>query len=200
MEIDRPSLNDRYASLDELKAAERKGVDYGTVVLARPDSDIAVIAPHGGWIEPGTSEIARGIAGDDLNLFLFEGLRSRPHRDLHITSGRFDDPDCLALIAACETVVAIHGSRDDREHDILIGGRDMDGRSAMLDALVAHEWDAAEAPASGYLSGLGIRNICNRGATGRGVQLEIRASLRKRLVVDHNELAGLARAIRLALP
>ena len=58
-----------------------------------PDrSDVAVVAIHGGKIEPGTSELARAVARDDHPFYLFEGLKPQGNRDLHISSGRFDDP------------------------------------------------------------------------------------------------------------
>jgi phage replication-related protein YjqB (UPF0714/DUF867 family) len=53
---------------------------------------VAVIAPHGGGIEPGTSELATAIAGDDFSLYLFEGLKSAGNGELHITSTNFDEP------------------------------------------------------------------------------------------------------------
>jgi phage replication-related protein YjqB (UPF0714/DUF867 family) len=55
---------------------------------------VAIIAPHGGKIEPGTSEIAAAIAGDDYSLYRFQGLRDRPREELHITSAKFDEPTC----------------------------------------------------------------------------------------------------------
>jgi phage replication-related protein YjqB (UPF0714/DUF867 family) len=50
-------MADKYASFQELERGERRGV-YGVRSCLRR-ATIAVIAPHGGSIEPGTSEIAR---------------------------------------------------------------------------------------------------------------------------------------------
>ena len=36
---------------------------------------VAIIAPHGGKIEPGTSEIVRSIAAEDYNFCAFEGIK-----------------------------------------------------------------------------------------------------------------------------
>ena len=74
-----------------------------------------MIAPHGGKIEPGSSEIAAAIAGESHSLYSFDGLRRRPHRDLHITSTNFDEPRCENLIATHDIVVSMHGL--DGEHD-----------------------------------------------------------------------------------
>jgi phage replication-related protein YjqB (UPF0714/DUF867 family) len=67
------------------------------------------VAPHGGGIEPGTSELADAIAGSDLSFYTFEGLKSSGNTDLHITSTRFDEPMCLTLLASSSVVVTLHG-------------------------------------------------------------------------------------------
>jgi poly-gamma-glutamate hydrolase-like protein len=60
----------------------------------------ALVAPHGGGIEPGTSELADAIAASDLSFYTFEGLKPSGNTDLHITSTRFDEPMCLTLLAS----------------------------------------------------------------------------------------------------
>jgi hypothetical protein len=72
---------------------------------------VAIIAPHGGKIEPWTSAIATAIAADDYCLYCFEGRKRRENRDLHITSTHFDEPQCLTLVSGCDQVVAVHGAR-----------------------------------------------------------------------------------------
>jgi phage replication-related protein YjqB (UPF0714/DUF867 family) len=67
------------------------GVRHQTQGFDRLGSDVCIIAPHGGKIEKWTSEIATALAGDDYNLYLFEGLKRAKNRDLHITSSRFDE-------------------------------------------------------------------------------------------------------------
>jgi phage replication-related protein YjqB (UPF0714/DUF867 family) len=61
-----------------------------------PESRIAIIAPHGGGIEPGSSTIARAIAGEDINMYLFEGIKvAKGNAIVHIASHHFDEPRCL---------------------------------------------------------------------------------------------------------
>jgi hypothetical protein len=97
------NMADKYASFQELERAERRGVYR---VLSRPrKATIAVIAPHGGKIEPGTSEIARKIAGADFSFYAFEGRKKRHNKSLHITSTRFDEPICLALIGGADCIL-----------------------------------------------------------------------------------------------
>ena len=64
-----------YRSYADLAAAQAEGVDYRVVVIPRATSRVAIVAPHGGSMEAHTSSIARQIAGTDLNLYLFEGIR-----------------------------------------------------------------------------------------------------------------------------
>lgn len=67
---------DKYANYDDLKQHEKEGEDY--VILSREGySGIAVIAPHGGGIEPGTVDIADGIAGGRHSFYAFKGIKKK---------------------------------------------------------------------------------------------------------------------------
>lgn len=55
-----PIRRDKYGSFQELAAGERCGVDF-SIYAVRRDSPVAIIAPHGGMIDPGTSDLARAI-------------------------------------------------------------------------------------------------------------------------------------------
>jgi phage replication-related protein YjqB (UPF0714/DUF867 family) len=165
-----------YSSFAELSTNHVRGRDFEIDVVRRAESGIAVIAPHGGGIELGTSEIARAIATDEFNLYLFEGLKSSGnYAALHLTSHLFDEPECLALIARCPVVVTIHGCRG-VEHEVLLGGRHRELTDQLSEALsavkIANKTDGHPFP------GAEPRNICNRGLTGRGAQLEITTALR----------------------
>src|SRR5215470_16192528 len=100
---------DRYRSYADLMANEREGIDYSIASLDRR-SPVTIIAPHGGQIEPPTSELAIAIAADDYNAYCFEGLRrGRKHHELHVTSNSFDEPIGCELITRSDIVVALHG-------------------------------------------------------------------------------------------
>lgn len=165
-----------YRSFADLAAAQKHQEDYRIVVRRVQDSRIAVIAPHGGEIEDGTSGIATEIAGDTHNLYLFEGTRSsHNYRALHLTSHRFDEPNCLSLLSDCDYVIAVHGCRGATDK-VFLGGLD----TALKD-LIHGEMRAAGFPvlADGHpYPALHELNICNRGARRRGVQIEITQSLR----------------------
>lgn len=166
---------DCHASFDSLSRAHREGIDYH-VTVERRGSGVAIVAPHGGRIERGTSEVARAIAGDDFDLYLFEGaLPALNFETLHITSTRFDEPRALALIADCDAVLAVHGVADTGER-ALIGGRDRTLACAIADQLHLR---GVRACTSGHrYPGLDPLNLCNRGRSGAGVQLELSDRLR----------------------
>jgi len=166
-----------YRSYADLAAQQQRGRDFDIIVQRRIGCPVAVIAPHGGGIEDGTSEIATAIAGTWFNLYLLEGRRpSHNYRALHLTSHRFDEPECLALIADCSHVVSIHGCAGSGER-VLLGGRDHELKQALADALdrrgIVSELTGHRFPA------IHGDNIVNRGARGRGVQLEITHALRR---------------------
>ena len=68
-------MADKYPNFEALSREKIEGRDYRIVVEHEGRSRaIAVIAPHAGKIEPGTSVLAREIAGDDYCIYLFEGI------------------------------------------------------------------------------------------------------------------------------
>jgi len=169
-----------------LIADDHAGRDY-TIRLQRRDSRIAIIAPHGGKIEWGTSQIAEAIAGETYRFFSFEGdMRSGNYDALHVTSTAYDEPNCMHLISTCETVVAIHGWDDVKRNKaptVYLGGRDETLREEIGRELRKVTFSVAEFtdPTNEYRGEL-QNNICNRGKSGRGVQLEIPKSLRNTLI------------------
>lgn len=170
------AMRDKYDSYAALATHERRGTDYEIHALERPNAIALIVAPHGGSIEVGTSELASLIAGDEHSLFTFDGLKARGrNRDLHITSHNFDHPQCLALAARHTVVLGVHGCQGE-ESQIYVGGLD-----EPLTSLLASSLSAAGFPvnATGHrYPGRNPRNICNRGARSRGAQLEFTLDLR----------------------
>lgn len=189
---------DRYSSFAQLERGETKGVDYDIRTVRRP-SPVAIIAPHGGEIEPGTTSIAEATAGSTFNFYSFIGLKpGRPHGDLHIASTSFDEPKCCAIVENCDIVVAVHGRADRNDpKTVWLGGRFISLRDAIAAALskasfVAHAVD-------GQLAGTASSNICNRGTRAAGVQLELPRSLRDELQKYPTRLFEFSNVIRSAI-
>jgi phage replication-related protein YjqB (UPF0714/DUF867 family) len=169
---------DKYSSFAELAAGEDAGA-YRIVSTPR-GSAAAIIAPHGGNIEPGTSELARAVAGRELSLYLFEGRKEQANSTLHITSTSFDAPHAFELVGSAASCVAFHGERGEAEAVIYIGGRDETLANAFKEHLhaAAFEVRVHENP---NLQGKHPQNICNRTQSGSGVQLELSKALRLEL-------------------
>jgi phage replication-related protein YjqB (UPF0714/DUF867 family) len=168
-------MADKYTCMAELESGEAVDRDYRIRLLDRSGSAVVVLAPHGGTIEVGTSELAELIAGAEHSLFVFEGLKPRgTNRDLHLTSHRFDHPACISLTLRHRVAVAVHGCSG--EAQIYLGGLD----GALVSLLGANLREAGfPASVAGHrYPGRHPLNICNRGARGQGVQLEMTHDLR----------------------
>jgi phage replication-related protein YjqB (UPF0714/DUF867 family) len=140
-----------------------------------------LIAPHGGAIEPGTTEIMHAVA--DLGgwaFYHFDGTLRRRNKDrLHITSTRFDEPQLTTLLTNTRFVMSFHGQSGSTHRTIYVGGLYKRGRRVLLDALNAdlepismHAVDATRARHAEEIKGASPRNITNQGQLRTGVQLE----------------------------
>ena len=170
---------DKYDSYQALVAGgELEGTDFDITVRERTGSALLVVAPHGGSIEIGTSEIATLVAGSDHSLFTFNGLKKEwgTNRDLHITSHNFDHPSCVTLAGRHAVVLAIHGCKGESSQ-VYVGGLDQALTTLLTRSLLAAGLPAS---ASGHkYPGRNPLNICNRGTSGRGAQLEFTLDLRR---------------------
>lgn len=171
-------MADTYLNFAALAEHELAGIDY-RVLMRRARLVFAIVAPHGGGIEPGTSEVADAIARTRHSYYAFEGLKGSGNSVLHITSTRFDEPAGRALVKLCRTVVTLHGEHGDDGGDrVYLGGRDLALRSAIGDALDGRGFDVG-VHSDPALQGRDVRNICNRGLSKAGVQLELTRSVRR---------------------
>lgn len=170
-------MADKYASFAELAINEAHGTDYRIIAVERPHSPVLIVAPHGGTIEVGTSELAISVAGEEHSLFSFEGLKPwGRNRDLHITSHCFDHPHCLELVARSSVTLGIHGCKGDSQ--IYVGGLDTE-LSELLTRRLSEAGFPATTTGHRYL-GRNPLNVCNRGRRQRGAQLELTLDFRQR--------------------
>src|SRR5262245_58074670 len=111
---------DLYASLAALK--EHVQEDSYRVRCLDRHSLVTIIAPHGGYIDAGTSAVARAVAGKRYNLFDFQGLQHERPWELHVTATRFRDPQLTALLDKSRFAMSIHCMGSTGEETIYLGG------------------------------------------------------------------------------
>lgn len=135
------------------------------------------MAPHGGDIEPGTTEIAEAAARPQHAFYSFEGLKPDSNLDLHIASILFDEPEGLRIASGARTVITIHGCRE-RDPLVLAGGLDVE-----LGRIVSRDLENAgfTIREACRFPGRSMMNLCNRSLLGRGMQLEISQGLRREM-------------------
>jgi len=158
---------DIYANFEQLRQQEDDNAFE--ITLIDRQSPISIVAPHGGNIEPGTTELAQLIAGTHFNYYSFTACKDQNSPDLHITSHNFDEPQCLELLSRSQNVITIHGFKS--EHAMIyVGGRDTHLKQAIFQMLIAAGLPVADDHPK--YQGVRPENICNRSLTGMGVQLE----------------------------
>jgi phage replication-related protein YjqB (UPF0714/DUF867 family) len=171
------AMADTYGCFEELSRHEVSGVDYG-IRLRQAGASFALVAPHGGGIEPGTTEIADAVAGPLHSFYAFDGLKPTGNSTLHITSTHFDEPVALTLVGRSSVVVTIHGEHgEEADESVFMGGLAEELGVQIGEALLAKGFDVRRHSDPG-LQGRDPRNLCNRGASGQGVQLELSRAVR----------------------
>ena len=182
-----------YRSFGELSGQEIEGQDYRIRTCLR-NSPFLVMAPHGGKIEPGTTDIAEAIADNDHSFYSFEGIKADGNGILHIQSHLFDEPRAMEDIREAEIVVTVHGHAEKENEFVMVGGLNTYLKSEIERELRSSGFQIREA-AQG-LKAIDPANICNRGRSGKGLQLEISRRLRDSLRVDEDLLRKFADAVR----
>jgi len=212
-----------FAHNSDLYAAPNlaEGVDYARRhrrherfddTLARTDETpkTVILAPHGGGIERGTSELCLAVAGyHPANLpqtppagvtydyWMFEGVREDDNRELHVTSTGCDDDMAVSLCAGSLNALALHGFSpkppdfSEDEQVVLIGGAAPDStrnplRDYLLAGLCDAQFDARDSAGHGELDGNDSCNIVNRTMLGMGAQLELSTPLRDAMFTEHS--------------
>ncbi len=177
-----------YRSFRELAQQEPDQGAY-RIEYRRRGSGIAIVAIHGGGIEPGTTEIADAVSGRDHSFYSFTGTKPRRNRRLHIPSRCFDESIGSSIAETARIVVTIHGCQGS-EAGVYLGGRHHALKQAVSAALKARGVSAGEDP---RFPGKTRQNICNRGRSGRGVQIELTQALRRSFFVELSSAGGRSR-------
>jgi phage replication-related protein YjqB (UPF0714/DUF867 family) len=177
-------MRDTYDNYEDLCKNEELNKDY-RFNWRKGKTDSIIIAPHGGNIEPGTTEIADAVADKDHSFYSFEGIKPGENGDLHITSTSFDEPYGVNLVKNATKVLAIHGCGGE-EDIVYIGGLDISLKGKIQDSLIRDGFRTGEHD-NPELKGIHTANICNRGKKKQGVQLELSFGLRKKIFFGLNE-------------
>ncbi len=194
--VDKADEMASYRSFKELTDREVGGQDYRIRIDLR-DPGVLIMAPHGGKIEPMTAEISEAIAGMDYSFYCLEGLKANGNSVLHIESHLFDEPRALQAVDKADVVITVHGQLDQKEEFVMTGGL-----HTRLCLEIEHQLESdgfqTRSPKEG-LRGTDPRNICNRGKTRQGVQLEVSRKVRDSLKDDRDRLRVFAEAVRRAI-
>ncbi len=146
----------------------------------RLDSEFLIFTPHGGGIEPGTSEIVEEVAKEDFSHYSFEG-HGNGCASLHITSHNFDEPKLIGQLKKHATAISIHGMANRQDCDIYIGGLDVELIEKVNKILSTAGYSVLTRKMKSIpgLEATDPNNVTNRCKLKQGVQIEISDSLRK---------------------
>lgn len=189
---------DTYATNSDLYRDRVEGVEFGRRARRHEvfDDDLSqrgpvplatIVAPHGGGIEPGTSELCLAVAGyhpaslaptggPAYDYWMLEGLLSTDNDVLHVTTTHCDDAMALSLCGGARTALSLHGCTTAAANglgEVLVGGRDAALRGLLIAQLVAGGFGAVDATGHASLGGMAPENLTNRTVLGAGAQVEI---------------------------
>jgi phage replication-related protein YjqB (UPF0714/DUF867 family) len=174
---------------------------YETAKNYKDENTVFIMAPHGGGIESGTTELALATAGftDDFNgqpatpetydYFIFNGTNpSNQNGKLHVTASNFNDPVAIELVQNSVISLAFHGCTDDQPDEstgvgyqaCLIGGLDENFKDLLEIQLTGAGFNAFKTNQED-LNGDLQANIINRNKSKAGAQFELTTTFRKSL-------------------
>jgi phage replication-related protein YjqB (UPF0714/DUF867 family) len=212
-----PEELDYYPTMSALYANETEGVNfarewyshrarYNSLKNYKDENKIFIMAPHGGSIESGTTELALATAGFVKNFngdtytsvtydyFIFNGTNPKDENGkLHVTASHYDDTDANKLVSNSIISFAFHGCTDLQPNEssgkgyqaCLIGGRDQVLKEILEAQLMTAGFNAF-ITSQDVLDGSLAENIINKNKRKRGAQVEMTTSLRKSFYTKHN--------------
>ncbi|MEX6357364.1 poly-gamma-glutamate hydrolase family protein [Staphylococcus cohnii] len=172
---------DYYKSMTELYNDTKEGIDWKKDTRDVGKS-VLIVAPHGGNIEQGTSELTKLVTNNgDFDYFSFEAIRPSNNTQLHVTSTNYDDATLHDMIQDRTATISIHGAQGE-EQLVYLGGYQSPLRDAIQSQL-EHKGFVVKIPPE-YLGGLSNANFINKVEESTGVQLELTTALRKAFFKD----------------
>lgn len=165
------NLKVKYSSYTELSREEKPNIDFKAAYRSGVKTFL-ITAPHGGNIEPGSTEIADAIASDRFGFYAFNGLK-RDSSVLYLPSTSFDEPELLRVTKNYGTTISVH-IIDSSDRLVYIGGRFRQLSSAISQALTDKGYPVKPLPEAS--AAYNMSNFINKTAVG-GVQIEITTAL-----------------------
>ncbi|MFC0137942.1 hypothetical protein CD127_06920 [Staphylococcus petrasii] len=174
---------DHFRSMTQLFANSQEGVDWKKEIK-RAGSNVIIVAPHGGNIEKGTTELTKMVANHNhYDYYSFTVLNKQNPEKFHVTSSHYNDPTLLNMVKSKDFAVSIHGAKGDKPV-IYLGGLDTELKEAIKQQLLKQHFTVKIAPS--YLGGDLKQNFVNRDFKDKGVQLELTTAFRKSLFTNEN--------------
>ncbi|OLF31276.1 poly-gamma-glutamate hydrolase family protein [Staphylococcus sp. 47.1] len=174
---------DYYKSMTELYKDTTEGIDWKKDTR-NVGKSVLIVAPHGGNIEQGTSELTKLVANNgDFDYFSFEAIRPFNNTQLHVTSTNYDDATLHEMIQDRTATISIHGAQGE-EQLVYLGGYQSPLRDAIQSQLELKGFVVKIPPE--YLGGLSNANFINKVEESTGVQLELTTALRKAFFKDED--------------
>ncbi len=158
-------------SYTELIKTAKPGVDFNVVYKPGVRSFL-IAAPHGGNIEPGSSELAEAIANNRYGSYAFNGLK-RDSSSLCVSSARYDEPELQRVTKNYGATIAIHVIPG-TDRVVYVGGNYRQLGDALVKSLSDRGYQAKPTPDKS--SAWNRLNIINKGTVG-GVQIEVSSAL-----------------------
>ncbi|OHO40500.1 hypothetical protein HMPREF2586_01160 [Staphylococcus sp. HMSC034G07] len=174
---------DYYKSMTELYKDTTEGIDWKKDTR-NVGKSVLIVAPHGGNLEQGTSELTKLVANNgDFDYFSFEAIRPSNNTQLHVTSTNYDDATLHEMIQDRTATISIHGAQGE-EQLVYLGGYQSPLRDAIQSQLELKGFVVKIPPE--YLGGLSNANFINKVEESTGVQLELTTALRKAFFKDED--------------
>jgi len=145
-----------------------------------------IIAIHGNT-EPGTSDIAKQLAGEYFPLYIDD-------KEGHIASHLYFNEEFELFTNSVGHIVSIHGFKDTSSSITLVGGLAKDIISKITESLEKNGFTIKDPPEN--LDGDDTNNVCNRGRLKKGIQLELSKALRDELAHDDKRMKLFCGTIR----
>lgn len=174
---------DHFKSMTQLFSHTKEGTDWKKEIK-KTNSNVIIVAPHGGNLEKGTTELTKLVANQNhYNYYSFTVLNHTNPEKFHVTSPHYNDPTLLNMVKSKDFAISIHGAKGTKPV-IYLGGLDTPLKQAIKHELLKQHFIVKPSPT--YLGGDLKENFVNRDFKDKGVQIELSTAFRKSLFINEN--------------